>query len=564
MQINFKEIILCQSDKKNFENLTSIGNNFYSNREAVNVDGLDIIFTGYLFNFKSIKEIKHTSVEEVVAEYYLNNREEELIEKLEGYYSVVVIEGSTITILMDKYGVESGYYVQNNFSCSFVFSTSLELLNNFFSLQFELEYLASFLIFPSMPFDFTLYKHVKSLRRGEHIYYNERVVIRKYNYLNSLLKGMNEMDGVPVTVTLSEIEKTLIASLGNLREESKGFDLYNQLSGGVDSSFIQVLLNKIGERNSYCYNLKGYGRDKEYSEDIARILKCNHRVFDISTEVLLNYNKDAISFLKLPQVAIGESMMNFSFHQLSEMKKPVISICGNGSDALFCHGRELKILKAYDKKPHITKGLIKRLSPYSIKFKKVLPLIQNYSNLTTKDILEVFGNSKSIEFIESRYLNLAAQRKSNSLYSFPGRLIDKRYLMRVFEGEVSEQNKIYYKMSKRKKVLIYFPMIKDDIVKLLMKVPIEKKLKYYRNKYLVKRYLKNKIPSKYINRKKIGKNTPWDKILSINNKNDIILGIEGHLEKLVNIEELKGAYGHPGYEDVSLKAKNINTTIQYL
>ena len=562
MQQNFDELLICNQRGVNNQFLIQTGKDYYINRKPFKIDGLYIFFTGYLFNFDELNTKKFNRVEELIADYYLNKRLSDLTELFEGYFSAIIIDQDRVTILMDKYGIETGYYVHDKQKSGFIFSTSLKLLHSVHSLSLSRNSIVNYLLFEDLPEGETLFDGIYKIKRGEHLVFESGSIQVSTDNIKDSLDINDQAPFKSDDEILICLDKLLDQQFTQIQNNLPNTEVWNQLSGGVDSSLLQVFLSKTGYSKSYCANLSGYGMDGQYSGEVAEHLKCDHQVFDYSIDGVIADMNNGISCLLNPCIYIGESMFFRSFNELSG-SKPLLCISGNGADALFGHGLVLKVLKLHQTFPALFGNLLRLASK---RVKKLDFFRFAYPDIDMKRfVLSVFSNAQMKElFTDEKLVHDAASKKVEEVFQNEDAILNQVYASQIFHGEVSRQNPVIYKLAKMNNIMIRFPYLQEDFVTFMRRIPVGQKLKRFQNKYYAKKYLEKHLPESLIYRKKQGKQMPWEHLFTQQSKVTVTKFVKTELDEILKEDAIEHCYGKSGYEGLSLKLINLYNLHQTL
>lgn len=558
--VNFDEIFIVNTKHNVYDNLKYIYDGLYSNKTPVDVGILKILFTGYIFNFKEISNHGEETIEQLIASLYREKSLSEIIGMIEGYYVAVIFDKRKTSIISDKYGIESGYYIENDTSNQFVFSTSLVCLNKYSYLTFDPINVAYYLVFSDSPRGTTLFKDVKALKRAEYLVIDNGFIKEKGNndIVDRLISQQGSVKKMLTKEVLEKIDTIIKEGLESIKKNFPESKIVNQLSGGTDSSLLQSILMDLGEKRSYCNNIKYHGLDGYYSTDVASYLGCEHEILDYTLDELRIAIDNGIKMTMSSSVFIGEGMLNGLFKKLG-VGGQTISVSGNGADALFGHGRHLKIAKHLYGKPLIYLKFVKLITSF-INHDK-LSIIQYYPDDSKRVFLDGFIErmfTRPNLMIEKNIMKDVIEIKRQEIIRNDTPIHDIIYTNWLFNGEITWTNKLNYKLAKNNGVCIYCPYIMEDLVGYMITIPVKLLLQGYENKYYIKKYLCDRIPKNMIYRKKIDKGLPWNTFLETYNINDVEELRRNVLEGVLRCENIKSIYAIKGYEAFSLKLRNLS------
>jgi asparagine synthetase B (glutamine-hydrolysing) len=160
----------------------------------------------------------------------------------------------------------------------------------------------------------TIYENIYAIPLFEFLEYDTINNVFKFDYLvkspfspnNELLMSENEL--------LNIIENTLDKRVNQLIVGWKNDSVINMMSGGVDSSYIAVLLKKIGFNNSFSASFEKVGGDYQYAIDVANYIKLNHKNIFINDDNFFNGIVDSVKKSELPYAYKGESFFNIIYN----------------------------------------------------------------------------------------------------------------------------------------------------------------------------------------------------------------------------------------------------------
>jgi asparagine synthase (glutamine-hydrolysing) len=567
MQYNVDEILLVQSKKGiRLPGLHTISDHLHCNQLPFEYQGLKIVFTGYLFNFNDLNKDTFNRVEQLIADYYLENRTSEITRAFDGYFSAVIIEQEKVTILMDKYGIETGYFVYDEKKPEFIFSTSLPLVNKFRGLTLDINSMASYLLITDLPSDETMFDGVKKCRRGEQlVYQNSTLHSIAFDFVAQLTSRPEANTDKPIKIILQELDELLYEIIDNKISKMKDVPVCNLLSGGVDSSLIQAYLLKSESSNrSLCANIQGFGKEDEYSTDVAQILNSDHNVVQQDINDVISGMNSGIEQLMVPWIHIGEGMIYNSLESGSNYTGSEVFFSGNGSDTLFGHGKAIRVANFCKNHPVISRWLFSLLARIDNKWKFAELISKTEDSVSVELGNNLFVNKKAIQLFGESRMNSIISRKCKSVNAYPGDFINKLYFAKIFDGEITWENSVLYKLAKKEHHYVVFPFIDERLVQYVINIPFKKKLHRNRAKYLPKKLLEQYLPKKLVYRKKVSKNTPWNQIFHNENRKEIASFYLENYGQILNHGFLNHQFGRPGFEAESLKLRNIYQLSQFL
>ncbi len=298
-------------------NLLSVydGDDRQSLPQPVSNDNLVLVFDGVLYNFKTIRNL----VRKVGVEAEIKSDAEALLYLIDFYnkgdllkaiqmvtrfidgdYSFAVWDGENLAVVRDPLGVKPLFYAKNDDLCGFA-STKQALSKVGFT-------------------------GIETLK-PEHILFNWEDIAPAQSLYEKIIEG-----------DVSKIDKLLKLSVGMRVEEL--YEVGVIFSGGLDSSYLALLLKEISENIGL--KIKLYAVGKEGSHDIeaakygAKFLNLDLEICEITEEMIRDALPDVVKAIgddNLMKVGVGLTTY-FATKILAEdgMK---VAISGQGADELF-------------------------------------------------------------------------------------------------------------------------------------------------------------------------------------------------------------------------------------
>jgi len=200
-------------------------------------------------------------------------------------------------------------------------------------------------LFRLIPGRLTYFEQIYSLCPGELLTWRDgNLQVKLVRDLPSLAMDIptrqrDRNDGLLVFERLKQILETCVndAPFANL------------LSGGVDSSVIQVALNELAKpTRSFSYSMltPGFGAETDYADRARRSLRANHTVVPISPDDYLDLLVRTIETVFHPSLCVETDPCILALVEYMEANAPDIRLCfaGHGADALFGLGLARKLL----------------------------------------------------------------------------------------------------------------------------------------------------------------------------------------------------------------------------
>jgi len=210
-------------------------------------------------------KFRGTSDTELVLALYLKYGLNTMLEKLNGMYTIVIIDLriDRIYCIRDKYGIKPFYYVYNN--KIFAFASEYKSFKYLADFEFNLNYdnLSEYFLF-RYNVSGTLVKDINVLESGYYLEFRPESGLQKRCYFD-----VNHYERANACVYAFEhYKEMLLQILGKAVKYQLISDvkLGCQLSGGIDSSLITYLANKIDESKTF-ESVSIIFDDNRYSEE---------------------------------------------------------------------------------------------------------------------------------------------------------------------------------------------------------------------------------------------------------------------------------------------------------
>jgi asparagine synthase (glutamine-hydrolysing) len=485
-----------------------------------------VTYNGEIYNFQEIraelekkghKFYSNTDTEIIVHAY--EEYGEDCITHFNGMFSFALwdSEKKLFFLARDRAGIKPLYYSIKNNQLIFASEIKAILLHNNITKEIDNNSLNQYLTFRYIPGAQTIFKDVKKLLPGHTLTYQldkkeNQIEIRKFWDLKfSPKKKTTETYSKELNNTLKEaINKRLISDV----------PLGAFLSGGLDSTYLVGLMNELCDQPIKTFSIgfesgKGYDESK-FSRLAAETYNTDHReifVGDNSIELLpkimWHMDEPIADFASIPTYILSEFAK----------KKVTVVLTGEGADEIFSGYRKYKYLKTFH--PYyksIPLILRKSLSPlFSLsnkplirerlkKFHSASSISEYYLQLIsffTKDEKERLINPPiANNFKEQPDLSTIKPFFNNS--SIINSLMTLDFKTWLPEDILMKVDKTTMAHALEARV----PFLDPNMIHLAEQIPHNKKLRFNKEKYILRQAMKNKVPKTIYKRKKHGFNVP--------------------------------------------------------
>ncbi|NLA48978.1 MAG: asparagine synthase (glutamine-hydrolyzing) [Bacteroidales bacterium] len=327
-----------------FNRLSVLDLSYNGHQPMISPDG-NVIFTlnGEVYNAFSFKDelkkwgyaFKSTTDTEIVLALYLRYGFEGMLNRMNGMFAIVLADLSMkkVFIARDRFGIKPMYYAKTE--SVFAFSSELKSLGHTGNFRFQLAetQLDEYLIFRNNIND-TLFKDIKTLQPGHYLIFNPNDGLQEKSFFDINIYSRTRDVILDYEGCLEKLEEWLGNSVkSQLVSDVK---LGCQLSGGIDSSLVTLLANRMSsdgnlESVSVIFNDKRFSEEM-YIDYVARHLGIVTHKFLLDPDYYLANIEKATWHLETPlnhQNTIG-------IFYLSQRAKEYVTVLlsGEGADEI--------------------------------------------------------------------------------------------------------------------------------------------------------------------------------------------------------------------------------------
>jgi asparagine synthase (glutamine-hydrolysing) len=504
-----------------------------------------IVFNGEIYNHLEIKkdliEKGYTFNGGSDTETLLNGFIEygtEILKKLNGIFAFAIYskDDDSIFIARDHFGVKPIYYYYDGFNLCF--SSELKAIIKQKEINKDLDFsaLSKYINYLYSPDETTPFKSIKKLEAGHFISY-------KINSNNFKLNKYYDIpfNGIVSNSGLSKLTKELDQHLVKAVERQLMSDVPIGffLSGGLDSSLIAAIAQKLSpDKSIECFtidygsdklNNEGFVDDLFYAKLISQKLNFKLNIVKAEIDIVKDFDK-MIWHLDEPQADPAPlNVLNICY--AAKQKGIKVLLGGTAGDDIFSGYRRHQALN-YEKYIDI---LPKQIWTFFNKISSNLdvsrPLnrrLRKFLNETNKSKLDrMAGYFAWLPYTHN--LNLFTKTIQNQLNYHPSRILLD--LLKNIPNETSDLNKMLYwevktflmghnlnytdKMSMAVGVEARVPFLDLDLVNFSTTIPVEFKMKGDVTKYILKKVAEKYLPKEIIYRPKSGFGAPIRKWITV-------------------------------------------------
>lgn len=453
-------------------------------------------------------KFKSTTDTEIILALYLRYGLEEMLDRLNGMFAIVIIDLNKrgIFIIRDRFGIKPMYYISNDEILAF--SSELKSFRYIDNFAFHLaeEKLDEYLLFRNNLHG-TLFQHVESLGPGHFISYTieDGLVLKSFFNVNNYIRSHSTTEGFDTYI--ENLEEWLGSSVkSQLISDVK---LGCQLSGGIDSSLVTWLANRNSERGNF-EAVSIIFNDPRFSEEIY-INKVSEDLGIVSHKFLLdsNYYLDNIEKATWHLESPINHPNTIAIYELSQRAKEFVTVLlsGEGADEVF---------GGYERFYEIRYPYQARMLLHEMKRNFIHPL----------SLFRYFDHGERAMMATS-YMTPIMAEKVRDGFSYEMATKDRRSLYKSLSGSVLDRQVKYEMLSYLPDLLIRqdkmsmahsienrVPFLDNEVVKNSFTIPeeyllIRKSPEGYNNeKYLLKKMAANKFGNDFAFRRKMGFGIP--------------------------------------------------------
>lgn len=488
-------------------------------------EGVYIILDGCIFNRENLskkleKDIKTDG--ELIIQLY-KNFGEGFLRSLEGLFAFILYDSNKKKLLAarDRFGFKPIHYTI--FNNHLILSSEIKSILNFpgFKRNLNFKGLHNYLVYITyIPGTETIFEGVARLESGHFLTLsNGRLLQKKYsdyywNYERNIkMKKESYYLKSFETLLKNAIKKNVLSD----------YPLVATLSGGVDTSTIIFFLKEITGREintiTTGYTFESHLNEMGYARKVAEKFGTNHHeiLVDSSEINLLPKLLWHFDTVYCDGVAILQYLVSKKSCQLGART----TLNGFGVETLMGGDRRAKF-QNYARKigffiPSIVKQkYLKNLRTKSPKINKAISLLQN------SDKYEELYMLTTPSFPEDEIRVLYSRQLSKKLNGFRGSSIIKNYLRKEMDsytqglylkgkmwqtGFTLERNDIIGLSNSNEQRV---PFLENQLANFCYTLPGRMKIRRFKEKYLLRKLIKNKVPKEVLTKPKKGWHLPVD------------------------------------------------------
>ena len=464
-------------------------------------DGLAILLRGYVRPAGSTGPLDLERLAEELRCHYLEHGTL-AVDDLDGSFTLALFDSQAERLILYRNLVGTGFTYYHPTPDGLLFGGNLaELLElSAAKPRANAAVLPAFFLFRCVPGRETLFSDFYRLLPGEQLSWDRRGLTRQQRHTFASLRGAV----VPEQDALEQVEATMAAILRDCVAHRPG--VVNLLSGGVDSSYIQAVLNRVAPPSNeqpVSYSISVDHRmtrlDNEYAVSASQVLGTRHR--------LVAADGPYSAYLSDSLTATAEPLNHVQSAYFGQLARALqadgvsAGLCGEGADSLFGLGLANQFHNA---------GVMKRLLPLAplrrlagavsgglgwSRLAATCRLADHLDDFADLDHpvnhVAAFADWQAVEacFGPSAVAAAAAERRRLlDLYRVPYQPQDRLHAA-GFLGEAMDSAGLWATLFSRAGVDLLCPFLDSRMVRLALNLTPEVRYRFRRPKYLLKRAL---------------------------------------------------------------------------
>lgn len=480
-----------------------------------------VVIAGDIYNIESIKHelsIQSDSIEEIVLELYFRVGLD-IPNYLRGIFTVVIMNSEKIVLFRDFFSLGSIYFYFADSKNEFVITNRITELGKFRNLNVNTKVLPRYFATSNINTGDTFFDGISSLKCFELLQFSiSENRLTSTSYDDSFFKIIAN-DKLKDNFIIHKSEDIILKNLKEILNYYSGSHVINALSGGVDSSYLQILLEKLGHRKAATHSHETIGTIvQEYSRDISDYLDIEHDIIKLKTGDILKNLKEGILICENPYIYEGEFLQNHLYDYISKRQKNNVLISsGSGADTIFGFGRSFFELTKFSNPIFlqafnlVNECLLRYFNKKAYqRYKRIIGKLK--SKTVDEEFLYILFNINTHEdMIKSAFhLDNLYQIYSKDIQiidRFEVDLVERLQRWKILEYELCRENQVSYELSWKYGLNICFPFLGKELVYYLSSIPMKKRIRRLTPKYYMKKMLLRHLPSKFVYRKDIPQGT---------------------------------------------------------
>ena len=490
-----------------------------------------ITYNGEIYNFKDIRKIlgekghkfySNTDTEVIIHAY--EEYGEECVGYFNGMFAFAIWDSRKrlFFIARDRAGVKPLYYSLKNNKLIFASEIKAILLHNDIKNELDNNSLYKYFTFRYIPGEQTIFKDIKKLPPGHVMIYKlgaKKNTVKIKEYWDIKFKPEKRS----IAAYSKELNRTLKEAVSKRLISDVPLGAF--LSGGLDSTYVVGLMEELCDQPIKTFSIgfesgEGYDESK-FSRLAAEAYGTDHheifigeKSFKLLPKILWHMDEPIADFASIPTYILSEFAK----------KKVSVVLTGEGADEIFGGYRKYMYFKTlhpyYKATPLVLRQTISSIlgifnrSLFSTRMKEF------HSAKSVSDyylqFISFFTKSEKEKLLEERFLKKILGRpdiETVEPFFNKGPIINS---LMVLDFKTWLPEDILMKVDKTTMAHALearVPFLDPNMISLASKIPYNLKIKFNKEKYILRQAMKDKVPSIIYKRKKHGFNVPVHKWL---------------------------------------------------
>lgn len=480
-----------------------------------------IVFNGEIYNFQELRSklisyghrFKSNTDTEVII-YAYKEWGIDCINYFNGMFSIALLDRSKdeLYLVRDRMGVKPLYYYYKNENLVFASELKPIMKYPFFLKEINKDALNMYLHHQYITAPNTIFNDVYKLNPGCYLKYKDGKISEvEYWSVKNRFKNID--------IKSFENEETYIEKLDDLLTDAVRLRMISDvpiggfLSGGVDSSLIVALMQKISNKpvKSFTIGFEEECNEAIYAKQVAKYLGTEHNETYLSIGQAKDFIESIPKFYDEP-FADNSQLATMLVSKIAK-QEVTVALSGDAGDELFCGYNKYENILKLQKFINVSRGLNiinEKLPVKNIMFKYAkdrrnikLFNLNNQDNIINSDYItfkECYGNLvKSQYTINDKYFDIL--RISNN---FQEKYMLQDMVTYLPDDILTKVDRASMSVSLEART----PILDYRVVEYALKLPHEMKYKNGVKKYILKEILYKYVPKELIDRPKQGFGVP--------------------------------------------------------
>lgn len=481
-----------------------------------------LVFNGEIYNHLELrkklkfKDYRGHSDTETLLHFLIENGISQ-IHKLNGIFAFAFYDKKEqrIILVRDPYGVKPLYYSLNK--NQFIFSSEIRPIQKLIHSSINTDTLQILLNLRYIPSPYTLYKDINKVRPGHYGIINLKESPLSLS-LNPYIKAHENRLDISFEDAVQQYGEKIKSAVH--RQLMGDVDMGVLLSGGIDSALVGGIAAKKSEHKLKAFTV---GFDSQYAvneidlaAETANYFGMEHHIVKMNATNFFETFEECSKIVEEPLATTSFIPMYYLSQLASQHVKVVLT--GQGADEpLGGYGRyQGEILR--DRYPHFLFSIMKKITNLTAIKKEAI--LRGARSLSINDDIERFHNVYSLFTTNetSRLLGVKPNNLSSELIAYYYNLVTNNQ-----QKAVDKMMSIDLRMNLSDDLLLYtdkitmnfslecrVPMLDLDLINYLESLPTAYKVQRNKTKIIHKAFAKEFLPQSFINRPKLGFQSPTD------------------------------------------------------